>query len=135
MESIKDMLIRHEGLRLKVYTDTVGKATIGVGRNLVDRGLTKDEAMYLLDNDIADFKHQLFAKLPWFYSLPEAAQNVMLDMGFNLGIGGLLTFTTTLGHIEKGEYEAASYSMLQSKWAKQVGNRAIELSNILNSLK
>jgi lysozyme len=134
MESIKDMLVRHEGLRLKVYKDTVGKETIGVGRNLVDRGITKDEAMYLLDNDIKDFSQQLSEKLDWFTFKPEPVRNVLIDMAFNMGIVGLFTFTTTLAYIKAGDYLKASESMLQSKWAKQVGIRAINLSSILKSV-
>ena len=132
MESINDMLVRHEGLRLKVYNDSVGIPTIGVGRNLRDRGLTKDEAMYLLDNDIKDFTKQLSDRLEWFDFKPIQVRNVLIDMGFNMGIGGLLTFHNTLIHIEKGNYKTASITMLESKWAEQVGNRAIELSNMLS---
>lgn len=134
MESINEMLIRHEGLRLKVYNDSVGIPTIGVGRNLKDRGLTKDEAMYLLNNDIEDFTQQLSDKLEWFHYKPEAVRNVLIDMAFNMGIGGLLTFKNTLAYIEKGDYKTAAANMLISKWAKQVGIRAIELSNILKSV-
>jgi lysozyme len=131
MESISDMLVRHEGLRLRVYNDSVGIPTIGVGRNLRDRGLTKEEAMYLLDNDIKDFTKQLSDRLDWFDFKPIEVRNVLIDMGFNLGIAGLMSFTNTLSHIEKGNYKTAAITMLESKWAKQVGNRAIELSNIL----
>jgi len=134
MESINDMLVRHEGLRLKVYNDSVGIPTIGVGRNLRDRGLTKDEAMYLLDNDIKDFTKQLSDRLEWFDFKPIEVRNVLIDMGFNMGIGGLLTFHNTLAYIEKGDYKTAAANMLISIWAKQVGGRAIELSNILKSV-
>lgn len=51
---LKDMLIRHEGLKLKPYRDTVGKLTIGAGRNLNDLGISEREAMFLLDNDIME---------------------------------------------------------------------------------
>jgi lysozyme len=134
MESISDMLVRHEGLKLKVYNDSVGIPTIGVGRNLRDRGLTKDEAMYLLANDIKDFASQLTKALPWYATLPEAAKTVLLDMCFNLGLGGLLGFHTTLDNIKAGNYKAASESMLKSKWADQVGYRAVELSSILKNI-
>lgn len=134
MEAIKDMLIRHEGLKFKVYKDTVGKETIGVGRNLVDRGITWAEAMYLLDNDIKDFSDELSERLEWFDFKPEPVKNVLIDMAFNMGIGGLLSFHNTLAYIKAGDYLKASESMLKSKWARQVGYRAIELSSIIKSV-
>ena len=134
MSEITDMLIRHEGLRLKVYDDSVGIPTIGVGRNLKDRGITKDEALFLLSNDIKDFTDQLSNKLDWFDLQPDKVKLVLTDMAFNLGIAGLLSFKNTLEHIKNGEYQIASEEMLLSKWASQVGTRAIELSNILKSI-
>jgi len=131
--NITDLLIKHEGLKLFVYKDTVGKLTIGVGRNLEDRGITKDEALMLLDNDIKDFTAKLAVALPWFNTAPDKVKLVLTDMGFNLGINGLLQFKNTLEHIRLGQYEQASVDMLQSLWAKQVGPRAVELSNILKS--
>jgi lysozyme len=134
MSDITTMLLKHEGLKLFVYNDTMGIPTIGVGRNLRDRGLTKEEALYLLANDIKDFSDKLTRALPWYSGLPQDAQNVLLDMAFNLGIGGLLGFKQTLGLIQKGDYKKASITMMQSKWADQVGYRAQELSNILASI-
>lgn len=49
MSRLHDMLIRHEGLRLKPYHDTVRKLTIGIGRNLDDVGITHEEALILLE--------------------------------------------------------------------------------------
>ena len=132
---IAELLEKHEAYRRFVYRDSVGVLTVGIGRNLEDRGLTHEEAVYLLNNDIADFTKQLTAKLPWFKTAPDNVKLVILDMGFNLGISGLLTFKNTLEHIRKGEYDLAAEEMLLSKWAKQVGVRATELSEILKSTK
>jgi lysozyme len=129
-----EILIKHEGLRVRPYRDTTGHLTIGVGRNLDDRGITKEEALYLLENDIKAFSEDLSERLYYYDALPETAKLVLLDMAFNLGLNGLLTFHQTLEHIKQGDYKEASKSMLQSKWAKQVGGRAIELSNLLNSI-
>jgi lysozyme len=132
-EKIKEMLIRHEGMRLKPYEDSVGKLTIGVGRNLDDVGIRPDEAEYLLQNDIDECMKQLSQKLSWFETAPDNIQLVLIDMCFNLGIGGLLSFKNTLELIRTGQYKEASQSMLKSLWAKQVGKRAIELSDIVKS--
>jgi lysozyme len=131
MLQIAQLLEKHEGLRLFPYKDTVGKLTIGIGRNLIDRGITREEALMMLENDIKYFTEQLSKELPWFDSKPDNVKLVLIDMAFNLGIYGLLNFKNTLGHIERGEYKEASVDMLNSLWAKQVGIRAIELANML----
>lgn len=127
-EKLAQQLKRHEGLRLNPYTDTVGKLTLGVGRNLIDKGITEREALFMLDNDVDYFYNQLNKNLTWFKSLDDARQNVLVNMAFNLGIRGLLTFKMTLSLIEYGDYDNAATEMLNSVWAYQVGQRAIELS-------
>lgn len=130
-ESLKDQLIRHEGLRLKPYTDTVGKLTIGVGRNLTDRGISKVEAMLMLDNDIQEATNDLLDKLPWTAQLDWPRKTVLINMTFNLGINSLMQFHNTLNAIEEKRWQAAHDGMLSSQWAKQVGPRAIELARIM----
>jgi lysozyme len=135
VKEITALLIQHEGLELKPYKDTVGKLTIGVGRNLEDRGITRPEALYLLGNDIADFTAQLGARLPWIGSAPRDVQTVLIDMAFNLGVDGLLQFKNTLALIKAKRYTEAAAAMLDSLWAKQVGTRATDLSNIIKVVK
>ncbi len=134
MSEISDLLIKHEGLRLFMYFDSEGVPTIGVGRNLKNRGITKDEALYLLQNDIADFTKQLSEKLYWFDAQPDQAKLVLIDMGFNCGIAGLMTFQKTLEHFKNNDYKNAAIELENSKWASQVPNRANDLCNILNSI-
>lgn len=126
-------LVLHEGLRLRPYKDTVGKTTIGVGRNLDDRGITEQEAYYLLENDIGQCISQLNNNLFWFKDLDEVRARVLVDMCFNLGIGRLLKFRRTLASIEAGNYQTAAGEMLQSAWATQVGQRAKRLSRMMRT--
>lgn len=133
IEQLKRELIRDEGFRSKPYKCTAGKLTIGVGRNIEDNGITEDEAMYLLENDISSCIKQLTTKLPWYTSKPDAVQRVLTNMCFNLGISKLMSFKKTLSLIELGKYKEASVQMLNSLWARQVGERAIRLSNILKN--
>jgi lysozyme len=121
----------HEGERLKPYRCTAGKLTIGIGRNLEDRGISKAEAAYLLGNDIDDHWREVQRALPWVAKLDEVRQRVLLDMAFNLGIAGLLSFKRTLATIEAGDYTRAASMMLDSKWARQVGQRAERLSRMM----
>lgn len=131
----RDAMVRqlrlHEGERLKPYRCTAGKLTIGVGRNLEDRGITREESAMLLANDIAAEERELLNALPWVATLDEVRQRVLLDMSFNMGLIGLLGFKRTLATIQAGEYQAAATMMLDSKWAKQVGQRAERLSRMM----
>ena len=136
MNRIKAQLVRHEGLRLKPYRCTAGKLTIGYGRNLDDCGISQTEASLLLENDIQNCEKQLLDEIPEIYnSLDEVRKSVQLNMCFNLGIGGLLGFNNTLAFIAVGDWERAANGMLASKWAKQVGMRAIELSEMMRKGK
>ena len=132
-EILRDMLMKHEGLRLKPYKDTVGKLTIGYGRNLDDKGISEIEASIMLDNDIKDAKNDLFTALPWTFSLDENRQSVLINMCFNMGIVSLLKFKQTLSNIQSGDYEKAASCMLDSLWAKQVGSRATYLANVMKT--
>ena len=132
MNRIKAQLVRHEGLRLKPYRCTAGRLTIGIGRNLDDRGISQKEAYAMLERDIQDCEQWLIDEIPEVYNkLDEVRQSVLLNMCFNLGIKGLLEFKNTLSFIGAGDWERAANNMLASKWAKQVGMRAIELSEMM----
>jgi len=137
MPDLKDlatrMLTLHEGVRLKPYTDTVGKLTLGIGRNLDDRGITREEAEYLLSNDISDVWLQLVSQLPFFSRLDTVRQAVLIDMGFNLGIAGLMSFRNTLVAIGEGRYVDAAQGMLDSKWSTQVGRRSERLAEMMRT--
>ncbi|HQN14652.1 MAG TPA: hypothetical protein PLP74_21275, partial [Quisquiliibacterium sp.] len=108
-----EQLRLHEGERRKPYRDTVGKLTIGIGRNLDDNGLRRDEIEYLLANDIADARADLDRYLPWWRGLDPVRQRVLIDMVFNMGMGapnrgGLLSFVNTLSEIRRGNYGIAA---------------------------
>jgi lysozyme len=128
MDTLLAELRRDEGVRLKPYRCTAGKLTIGVGRNLDDVGISSDEADALLRNDVARVCSDLDARIPWWRGLDEVRQRVLVNMGFNLGISGLLGFKNTLRAVETGDYLGAAQGMLASKWAKQVGPRAERLA-------
>ncbi len=129
---IKAQLVRHEGLKLKPYRCTEGKLTIGIGRNLDDCGISQKEAYAMLERDILECEQRLIDEIPEIYNnLDEVRQSVLLNMCFNLGIKGLLEFKNTLAFIGAGDWERAANNMLASKWAKQVGRRAIELSELM----
>lgn len=128
-DDLINQLIRHEGLRLKPYRCGAGKLTIGVGRNLEDVGITKSEAMDMLANDIGRCWLELEANYDELLSkISIPRQNVLVNMCFNLGITRLLQFKKMWVAIEQHDYHKAADEMLDSRWAKQVGERAFELA-------
>ena len=131
--NVYDVLKRDEGLRLKPYRDTVGKLTIGYGRNLDDNGISKYEAEAMLRNDVADVYAECRREFPWFAALDEAREAVVVSMVFNLGMTKFRGFHNTIAAIARADYEDAASRMLQSKWATQVGNRAIRLAQAMRT--
>ena len=127
-ENLVKQLKRHEGFRSKPYKDTVGKSTIGYGCNLDDRGITEQEAEYILLNDVKKIRAEL-SDHDVYKNLSPERQDVLVNMAFNMGLAGLFKFKRTLKSVEEGEYVTASKQMLESKWARQVGRRAVELAD------
>lgn len=125
-------LIADEGLRLKPYTDTVGKLTIGVGRNLDDEGITTQEALYLLNNDIQRIEKEL-APLPNFSQLSGPRQRVITEMAFNMGFEGVMEFKEMWKAIQNQDWEGTANAMLDSLWAKEVGQRAVRLATSMRT--
>jgi lysozyme len=125
-------LIADEGLRLKPYTDTVGKLTIGVGRNLDDEGITTEEALYLLNNDIQRVEKELMP-LPNFSQLSGPRQRVIMEMAFNIGFQGVMNFKDMWKAIQAHDWDGAANAMLNSLWAKEVGQRAVRLATSMRT--
>lgn len=131
--TIQELLLEDEGLRLKPYRDSVGKLTIGIGRNLDDVGISEGEAHFMLMNDITAVQVSLHENVKFYAELPERVQIVLQNMAFNLGVHGLLQFKKFLAFLAEGDWQNASTEMLNSRWAVQVGKRAIRLSNIIKN--
>lgn len=135
MSKLETMLELHEGNRKFPYRCTAGKLTIGVGFNLDDVGLLPEEITFILRNRINLVRTRLAAALPWFGTLDEVRQAVLIDMGFNLGVDGLLKFRNTLKFVQNGDYAQAARNMEQSLWYKQVKSRAVRLVKMMESGK
>lgn len=132
MSAAKQLLIKHEGYEKYPYTDTVGKITIGVGYNLTDRGLSDYWINAQLENDITYFYNFLNTTFGWFKSLNDPRQIALVDMCF-MGAKNFITFKKMLAALAEKNYYLAAKEMLDSKWAKQVGNRAQELAEMIKT--
>lgn len=86
-ELLATELERDEALRLKPYRDSVGKLSIGIGRNLDDKGISKDEALMMLQNDIAEHLALLDRHLSWWRNMNDPRQRALANMAFNLRSG------------------------------------------------
>ncbi len=135
-ENVRDWIIRHEGLRQFPYLDTapIPKTTIGVGRNLSDNGISIEEAMFLLDNDIERCRKDLEG-YSWYRKQPSGVKDALLNMCFNLGINKLLKFKNMIKHLNNGEYTQAASEALDSNWSKQVGKRAFDIATVIREGK
>jgi len=122
----------HEGLRLKPYRCPAGYLTIGVGRNLDTKGLSKEEALFLLRNDIEEITSQL-EKYEWYRGLDDVRKKVVIDMAFNLGIYGLLSFKRMIQALNCYDYDTAADEMVDSAWYHQVGTRARRLVEMMRT--
>ncbi|NOR58758.1 MAG: glycoside hydrolase family protein [Sulfurimonas sp.] len=139
--------MEYEGFEPKIYKDSKGYDTIGYGHKLTKEdkrtgrfknGITKKKAKALFEQDKAKHDKDLYAKFPWIKDQPAPVRNALEDMSYNMGVGGnngkgLSGFTTTLKHIKAGNYKKASVSMLKSKYASDVGQRAIDNSTRIAS--
>jgi len=133
MRSLTEQLILHEGLRQNPYYCTAGKLTIGVGRNLEAVGISKAEAMFMLENDIIRVMAELDEHLSWWRDLSQTRRHVLVDMAFNLGVFGLLKFQNALKAMQEERFADAAVEMLDSRWAQQVGNRAKTLAKMMET--
>jgi len=147
-------LVKHEGLRLRVYQDTLGIDTIGIGRNLKDRGISKEEldeldiptidhvyeygiteadAMLLAENDVQIVEEELLRAHPCVEDLDAVRQLVLVDMAFNMGVPRLCKFKKMWNAIHEKKFDIASKEMLDSRWANQVKSRSVKLANAMHN--
>jgi|TARA_A100000172_G_C3030440_1_gene106450 lysozyme len=133
--SLVDMLKRHEGIKSKVYLCSKGYETIGVGRNIskTGMGISEIEIDFLLTNDLLRIRRELRTEYPWFSKLDSIRQDALIDISFNLGQTVLRKFKKALKAMSEENYELAADEFMDSRWSKQVGNRAVEVTEMIRS--
>ncbi len=131
-EKAAELLRRHEGFRPKPYKGTAGKLTIVYGRNLDDRGISRAEADFLLQNDINEAVANLRLEPYWLDAkLGETRQAVLIDLCVNLGWPLFALFKKMRAALKAQDYQAAADQLEDSNWYDQVGNRGPELVNLM----
>ncbi len=131
MKELMEDLARDEGFRQFPYTCTAGALTIGYGRNLDAKGVSRAEADILLRNDVVDAQADLERVFPVASSLSDARYRVLVNMMFNLGAERFMQFRRMRAAIEAGDFDRAADEMLNSRWARQVGARAERLADLM----
>jgi lysozyme len=133
---IVEMLRKHEGVETHAYKCTANKTTIGVGRNVDPDGgigLSNDEIDFILANDVRRVNTELLDTFKWYKSLDAPRKDALMDMCFNMGLPRLKQFKKSLAALAKADYELAAAEFLDSRWARQVGNRAITVTDMIRS--
>ena len=128
----KRQLIRHEGIRYLPYKDTAGHLTIGIGHNL-EVPLSETVVDMIFNDDLMDVTLKLVMAEPWIFTLDDARRDVFINMAFNLGVSGLQKFRKMLDAARRGDWVKAAIEGMDSRWANQVGGRAIELMTQLET--
>lgn len=131
-ERVAARIRKSEGLSYLPYKCPTGHLTIGYGHNL-EHGISIEAAELLLRQDIEIAVRQVKNAFIWWPKLTEARFYVLVDMTFNMGISRLCGFKKMLSAVEVGDYKTAAKEMLASKWAVQVGRRAVELAEIMET--
>ena len=127
METLESQLVRHEGYRNLPYEDSEGIITIGVGHNMEAKPVADDIIQRWFQEDLQEARDFLYSNWPWIQNIDETRRDAFLNMAFNLG-SKLKGFRNMFSAAKKGEWNQAAAEALDSLWAKQVGDRAIELA-------
>ena len=116
-------LQREESFRPKPYPDSRGTATIGWG-TAIGEGITRTEGAYLLRERLVDTRKRMVKAWTPFEAMPAHVQVALLDMGYQLGVEGVLEFHDMLAALVRGDYAAARAAALDSEWARETAARA-----------
>lgn len=133
LHDLVEDLKRDEGFRSHPYHDTVGKLTIGYGRNLDDVGISESEAEALLRKDVGIAYEETRHNYPWIMEAPLAIQRGLYNMAFNMGQPRLSGFRKMLAALEAKDYLRAADEAMDSKWADQVGERAVRIAELFRN--
>tara|TARA_R110000823_G_scaffold41370_1_gene109122 strand:+ start:465 stop:914 length:450 start_codon:yes stop_codon:yes gene_type:complete len=134
-------LIMDEGYKYETYHDHLGFLTLGVGHLVLDTDpeinkpvgtpVSEERIKECLNNDLDIVCEELDRNMSWWRGLDGARQRVLANMCFNLGYPRLSKFVKFIAAMQKGDWKKASEEMMDSKWATQVGNRAVRLQQMV----
>lgn len=128
----ENLLSRDEGKRNKMYIDTKGVRTIGIGHNLESSPIS-DEAIDIIFKDDISSTVSFLDTYEWFQSVNEYRQAVLIDMTFNVGRHGIMRFRKMISGIESRNYPLAASEILDSSAARELPVRYRRLANMMRT--
>ena len=147
IEQCKEEIKRHEGEVLEIYEDSLGFKTLGIGHLCQPEDPEYDwEVGTKVSQEVVDLYYEddfnkhlaeaihVFGTDEAFYNLPENIQHVIVNMCFNMGAPRLSGFKKFIGGVNAGDWKTAAVEMMDSRWARQVGDRAVRLKNRILTL-
>ena len=140
MDRLLQSVKKHEGYRNKVYLDTQGKRTVGVGHLCVedfwedDKEYDEEFLMNILKDDLKNAIEGAERLLKDCPVLDDLAKEIIIEMVFQLGETGVSKFKNMIKALKIPDYQTAAIEMLDSKWAKQTPNRAQNMSSEMAAL-
>ena len=133
MVRLRETITRHEGSRLQMYQDSLGIWTIGVGHNIQEKGISPKVMELMLDEDLEEAISELKRSVSFFSKMPQQVQEALVNLSFNMGIPRLMQFKKTLALLREGDFESAADELLDSRYAEQVGQRALEIADMIRT--
>ena len=144
IDQLREQLKIDEGVKYEIYNDHLGYATFGIGHLVVEGDeehgkpigtpISEERVNSVFDSDVATYVTEAKKVVPNLDTLPEEAQEVIVNMCFNMGAPRLSKFKKFIGGVNSGDWNTAAVEMMDSRWADQVGARATRLRNLILTL-
>jgi lysozyme len=144
IDQLRDTLKIDEGVKYEIYNDHLGYPTFGIGHLVVESDeehgkpvgtpVSEDRVNSVFEKDVAIMIDEAKKIFPNLEELPEEAQQVIVNMTFNMGRPRLSQFKKFIAGVNAGDWNKAAVEMMDSRWAKQVGARAERLRDRIKAL-
>ena len=144
IDQLRETLKIDEGVKYEIYNDHLGYPTFGIGHLVVESDeehgkpvgtpISEERVNAVFDKDVAVMVDEAKKIFPNLDTLPEEAQQVIVNMTFNMGRPRLSQFKKFIAGVNAGDWDKAAVEMMDSRWAKQVGARAERLRDRFKAL-
>ena len=140
IEALREQLKVDEGVKYEIYKDHLGYPTFGIGHLITEDDpehgteISEDRVNEIFESDVAKFVSEAKILFPDLDELPDVAQQVIVNMAFNMGRPRLSKFKNFIAGVNDRDWTRAAEEMMDSRWADQVGARATRLRNLILTL-
>ena len=144
IEALREQLKIDEDVKYEIYKDHLGYPTFGIGHLITEDDpehgepdgteISEDRVNEIFESDVAKFVSEAKILFPDLDELPDVAQQVIVNMAFNMGRPRLSKFKNFIAGVNDRDWTRAAEEMMDSRWADQVGARATRLRNLILTL-